>query len=187
MPQGLLEAMRRLLQPWNLLGRFTFSDLQGCQMAQLDSSCPLSQPADDDLDKSTQGKAAARRSVAQFCQPPCVPLFCSCLEALLTMRARHDRHMYAAAPSSLSLPRSIPLPLFSFSLSSSVQSPSPRRRPAAHRPFYDLGSVPFLSSVSSERDHKSRLSEEETEEGERRSEAAGTGHICRTDRASEQG
>ena len=76
MPQGLLEAMRRLLQPWNLLGRFTFSDLQGCQMAQLDSSCPLSQPADDDLDKSTQGKATARRSVAQFCQPPCVHLFC---------------------------------------------------------------------------------------------------------------
>ena len=134
-------------------------------MAQLDSSCPLSQPADDDLDKSTQGKAAKRRSVAQFCQPPCVHLFCSCLEALLTMRAGHDRHMYAAAPSSLSLPRSIPLPLFSFSLSSSVQSPSPRRRPAAHRPFYDLGSAPFLSSVSSERDHKSRLSEEETERG----------------------
>ena len=76
-------------------------------MAQLDSSCPLSQPADDDLDKSTQGKATARRSVAQFCQPPCVHLFCSCLEALLTMRARHDRHMYAAAPSSLSLPPSL--------------------------------------------------------------------------------
>ena len=73
--------------------------------------------------------------------------------------------MYAAAPSSLNLPRSILLPLLSFSLSSSVQSCSPRRRPAAHRSFYDLGSVPFLSSVSSERDHKSRLSEEETERG----------------------
>ena len=129
------------------------------------------------------GEAVGGAVLSTSMRPP----FLRCLEALLTMRARHDRHMYAAAPSSLSLPRSIPLPLFSFSLSSSVQSPSPRRRPAAHRPFYDLGSVPFLSSVSSERDHKSRLSEEETEEGERRSEAAGTGHICRTDRASEQG
>ena len=76
---------------WNL-GRFTFSDLQGCQMAQLDSSCPLPQPAEDDLDKSTQGKATARWSVAQFCQPPCVHLFCAVWKPLLTMRARHDRH-----------------------------------------------------------------------------------------------
>ena len=83
-----------------------------------------------------------------------------------------DRHMYAtAAPSSppLSLSSSVP------SLSSYPPSSSP------HRPFYDFGSVvvrSFLPSVSSERDHKSRLSE-----GGREAEAAGMGHICQTGRA----